>query len=95
VTLREWLTSALTPTNIVALLCAVAVFLMGVERFQNKTAETAADNTRRIAALEARNVEQDLKLTKRRTFMLCSIRSIDAMNREVRAKLPCDLDATD
>lgn len=94
-TLKEWLASALTPTNVVALICAATVFITGVQKFQDKTAETAADNSRRITALEARNVEQDLKLRGRRTFMACAVRSLDAINREVKATLPCDLDVAE
>lgn len=94
-TLREWLASGLTPSSIISVICAAAVFLVGIERFQNKTAEIAADNTRRITALEARNVEQDKKLAMRRTFMACAIRSIDAINREVKATLPCPLEVVE
>lgn len=95
----RWLASALTPNNIVMMVCAVAVFASSVRGFQDTTGHEIEQLKYRVTYLEAEKARSDalqsLRILDWSKFRACTVRTIDAINREVKAgPPPCDIEAT-
>lgn len=92
---KEWLSTALTPSNIVALLCAIAVFIMGADRFKGQTerdiVEIKAELKTQKDQWKMDKAEQLLRRQKRAVFQGCVIRHDDIYRRELRVQVPCEL----
>jgi hypothetical protein len=94
-TQKNWLSELLTPER--ALLCALSAvgLFNSYHDFQSDVRGKVLDNTHRIEALEARNLDLNEKLRDRRGFMSCAVRTLDAIKREVKAASPCELQVTE